>query len=354
MLLLDALVRYPTITLLLLLCFLCLRDGRAQAATRYSAILCFVIAMLMLGTSHPVLALPESVLPFIWLLTTANLGWVWLVGQAVFTDDFKAGRTVYIGFALLIIFDISVWAQNAEAITVSSTVSAISLALYLVTSISMMLHIAWIAIKGRADDMVEGRRKFRLYFVLALSLIVLLIIISEKAIGARDPVLFNTVRVALTFPLVLAGFLWLTRVHPEHLAFERLRPAELQPVAIDPRDAALLSALEEKMQTEKIYTRPGLTIRELAEELKTPEHRLRVLINQGLGHRNFSGFLNGYRIEAVKAMMAEPENTRLPVLTMAMDVGYNSLAPFNRAFKSVTGMTPSAYRQSILINSENI
>jgi AraC-like DNA-binding protein len=35
----------------------------------------------------------------------------------------------------------------------------------------------------------------------------------------------------------------------------------------------------------------------------------------------------------------------VPVLTIALDAGFSSLGPFNRAFKAETGMTPSEFRR---------
>ncbi|RTM02125.1 MAG: AraC family transcriptional regulator, partial [Bradyrhizobiaceae bacterium] len=35
----------------------------------------------------------------------------------------------------------------------------------------------------------------------------------------------------------------------------------------------------------------------------------------------------------------------VPVITIAMDAGFQSLGPFNRAFKAVTGVTPTEYRR---------
>ena len=102
------------------------------------------------------------------------------------------------------------------------------------------------------------------------------------------------------------------------------------------------------MDNDETYTEMGLTIRNLAERLKTPEHRLRLMINKGLGHRNFSAFLNTFRIKAAKAALSDPENARLPVITIAMDVGFASLSPFNRAFKAAEGLTPTEYRQATL------
>lgn len=350
MLLLDVLIRYPTIAMLLILSGLCLRDGWHKTPMRYSAILCFVIAALLLATSHPSLALPSVILKGMWVITTANLIWVWFAGRAMFEDDFKLGLLEYAGLVGLLLCDGAAYAVNE--ITSLAPYKSVFVAIYLTLSGSMMLHLAYVAIKGRGDDMVEARRKFRLYFVLALVVIVTLIIFSEKIVGNSNSVWFNTARAAAIFPLVLAAVIWMLRADPERLAFETLTRLAPEPAKVDPRDHLLLQELTDKMEIEKIYTRPSLTIRELSEALKTPEHRLRSLINQGLGYRNFSTYLNGYRVDAVKHMMADPQNSRLPVLTMAMDVGYNSLAPFNRAFKSVTGQTPTSYRQSLLKTSD--
>ena len=96
------------------------------------------------------------------------------------------------------------------------------------------------------------------------------------------------------------------------------------------------------------YRTPGLTIARLAEHLTTPEHRLRSLINQRLGHRNFSSFLNRHRIDEAKQILSNPEQVDLPVLTIAMDLGYNSLPTFNRAFRSEAAETPTDFRRKAI------
>ncbi len=86
----------------------------------------------------------------------------------------------------------------------------------------------------------------------------------------------------------------------------------------------------------------------LAGRLGIPEYRLRRLINRRLGHRNFSSFVNGYRLAEARAALADPSQAEVPILTIALDTGFQSLAPFNRAFKVTAGMTPSAYRRQCL------
>ena len=99
------------------------------------------------------------------------------------------------------------------------------------------------------------------------------------------------------------------------------------------------------MTTERAYRQDGLTIGTLAQQLGLPEYRLRRLINQALGYRNFNSFVNRYRIAEAKSALADPRQTEVPVLTIALDAGFSSLGPFNRAFKAETGTTPSDYRR---------
>jgi hypothetical protein len=60
-------------------------------------------------------------------------------------------------------------------------------------------------------------------------------------------------------------------------------------------DARLAAALDRLMQEDRIYRDEGLSVSSLALKLKLPEHRLRRLINQQLGHRNFNAFVNQWR-----------------------------------------------------------
>ena len=92
----------------------------------------------------------------------------------------------------------------------------------------------------------------------------------------------------------------------------------------------------------------ALTIGSLAVELGVQEYRLRQLINEGLGHRNFNAFLNHYRLEDARGALADPAQRQVPVLTIAMDAGFQSIGPFNRAFKAATDLTPTEFRRLAL------
>jgi AraC-like DNA-binding protein len=116
---------------------------------------------------------------------------------------------------------------------------------------------------------------------------------------------------------------------------------------LSPSELVLQEKLDQAM-AEGIYRTPGMSIAGLAAHLETPEHRLRALINQRLGHRNFSAFLNRYRIAEAQQILSDKAHVDLPVLTIAMDLGYNSLPTFNRAFRSETSQTPTDFRRKAI------
>ena len=125
-----------------------------------------------------------------------------------------------------------------------------------------------------------------------------------------------------------------------------------QPVALTLADHAVLAQLERLMGVERLYRREDLNIGALAATLGLPEYRLRRLINQGLGHRNFAGFVNAWRLGDARAALADPQQAEVPVLTIALDAGFASIGPFNRAFKADTGLTPTVFRARALGGGE--
>jgi AraC-like DNA-binding protein len=116
----------------------------------------------------------------------------------------------------------------------------------------------------------------------------------------------------------------------------------------------LLRRLDHLMTVERIYRQEGLSIGALAAKLDLPEYRLREVINEALGYRNFNAFLNRYRLDDAKAALSDASQREVPVLTIAMDAGFQSIGPFNRAFKADTGQTPTEFRREALARSQAV
>ena len=92
----------------------------------------------------------------------------------------------------------------------------------------------------------------------------------------------------------------------------------------------------------RFYAVHGATIGDLSNQLGIAEYRMRTMINKELGYRNFNQFLNEFRIvEASERLLSE---RKLPILSIALDIGFKSLSSFNKAFKDTHGRTPSEFR----------
>jgi AraC-like DNA-binding protein len=198
-------------------------------------------------------------------------------------------------------------------------------------------------------DLVERRRRLRLFIVGASALYIGAIALLQLA-GAPAGHETGLPNIAASLGLLaIAGIVaWsLLRVDTEQALFVAARLGVARPITADaePVDKELLTALERSMAVDKTHRQEGLTIGGLAEKLGVPEYRLRRLINQALGYRNFNSFLNDHRIAEVKAALLDPTQAEVPVLTLALDAGFSSLGPFNRAFKTETGMTPSQFKR---------
>jgi AraC-like DNA-binding protein len=111
------------------------------------------------------------------------------------------------------------------------------------------------------------------------------------------------------------------------------------------------------MEKEQPYLMPALTLDKLAAQLKMQPRILSHLINRHFAC-NFFEFINSYRVEESKRMLADPLCAEKNMLDLMYDVGFNSKASFNTLFKKKVGMTPSEFRkqavaqQKILIASE--
>jgi len=102
--------------------------------------------------------------------------------------------------------------------------------------------------------------------------------------------------------------------------------------------------LFEKISNEKLYTDPTLTLKKLAEFLSIPYYQLSQIINQKM-EKNFTDFINEYRIEEAKRLLANPANRDKKIEGIAYDAGFNTPSSFYAAFKKFTECTPTQYRK---------
>ncbi|BFM15787.1 hypothetical protein R50073_19700 [Maricurvus nonylphenolicus] len=105
------------------------------------------------------------------------------------------------------------------------------------------------------------------------------------------------------------------------------------------------------MQDEELYLDSELTLPILAEKTGLSTHQVSQVINSQMG-QNFFSFVNNYRIQRAKELLTDTEAPSMPVIDLAMEVGFKSKSSFYEAFKKTTGMTPLQYKKSLDQSSE--
>lgn len=105
---------------------------------------------------------------------------------------------------------------------------------------------------------------------------------------------------------------------------------------------ALGRTWRDKTQTGGWWREPDLTLAEVARRLGTNTGYLSRAINDGLG-MNFNEMINRMRAEEVDRRIDAGDAG--PLTQIALDAGFSSKATFNRAYRAVYGLSPSARRR---------
>jgi AraC-like DNA-binding protein len=193
---------------------------------------------------------------------------------------------------------------------------------------------------GKNTDLDEARIQLRKYFTYFIGLIVLITILSELGLDDSEQqlprllqrtaiLLFNTLFIVINFSV--KSRLFDTR---------KKKPGVRHP--------ELIEKIQSVMLDQELYRQEKLTIGQLAAAIGEQEYKVRKVINQEMGYRNFIDFTNSYRIKEATDLLKDRSKTELTILEIAYKTGFNSIGPFNRSFKQATGLTPTDYRNKHL------
>ncbi len=96
-------------------------------------------------------------------------------------------------------------------------------------------------------------------------------------------------------------------------------------------------------ENDKIYTDNTLSLVKLAKRLNTSTHQLSQAINTEM-QQTYYELLANYRIKEAQNRIKTKTNEKIE--SIAYQVGYNSISAFNTAFKKITGLTPTEFKNA--------
>lgn len=387
-LLLDAALRGVLLALLLLLALVLGRDRPRLPAARAGVLLTLGLCVQVIGATpmFEVLVPRGWQAPFV-AVSVGNAVLFWVFVQALFDDDF-ALRPLHVLAWLAVA---AVATLNCALVAGSASVLApMTMGVQRAVPLVFAALAAMAAASQWRADLVEGRRRLRVFIVVTgvgysvgmlivrlasphgqlpdllatvdvAMLLLIVAVVAWRMLRLAGSELFPVARAPVAVPAVVLQASWkeeevVAPVPVEAPAPEREReplpePAPQPTTDTDPAEARLAEFLQRAMAVDHVYRSEDLSIASLAARLSVPEYRLRRLINQRLGHRNFNAFVNGFRLAEAMAALADPSKRELPVLTIALTAGFQSIGPFNRAFKAATGLTPTEFRKQKLAES---
>lgn len=302
------------------------------------------------------------------IVAMSSVGWFWLMVMALFNDCDEYKPIMFAAPGSLALLAIAHQLPGDSMMPVIWTVSTLAQAGFAIAALIIVVR-SW------KDDLIESRRRVRGPFMAGVALYILSISgfnIWEVFFGAV-PDWYPMFNAAMLTLCVLAGAFTFIEARGEMFG-EDAEPAPIrQPepavrtvipaaagnghaepnglgaqIAIDRAAKADLERLECLMSKDEVWKEEGLTIASLALRAGIPETQLRRLINDCLGYRNFPSYVNAHRIAAAKSRLANPTEARVSISTIAYDIGFASLGPFNRAFKEEAGVSPSEWRRKAL------
>jgi AraC-like DNA-binding protein len=351
---LNLLLRGGAMLLLIFIATSLLTDYPRVVAARLGALFALGVAAFALYSAPGLTAPPRWWQMPVTALNSGNMFVFWLFTRALLDDAFVLRPWHLAAWGILAaagVLNCFVFVpQNLWAAVPTGAV--LTLAPVLLAALSVAQSFA--AWRG---DLVEGRRRLRMMIVAATAGYSILMTFVALASGDVRLAFSSTANafglaalsllIAWQLMRVVGGELFEAQRIVESAFGKEASAAEHRAITqkFEAPDPTAIRVLETLMRVENLYREESLSIGALANRMGLPEYKLRRLINQGLGFRNFNAFLNAYRIDEAKRALGDSSQATVPVLTIAMDAGFQSLGPFNRAFKAVTGMTPTEFRR---------
>lgn len=102
------------------------------------------------------------------------------------------------------------------------------------------------------------------------------------------------------------------------------------------------------LKATEVYKNSNLTVVDLAALVHLHPKRVSQTINQ-YSNKNFNHFINEFRVDEAKKLLANPGYDHLTIEAIFKDSGFNSKSVFNTVFKQETGETPSTFKKSLKI-----
>lgn len=332
-------------------------EPRAASARVFAVLAIFIVFYLVRGMSGPNIEPPFRVDLSGWNLLinvgiSAICGLFMIYCFLIFQELSQFPIPLAIAFAIQVVLDFIISLLNLSGATLQSgsALALLSVAMDVLQLLFVTFAIYW-TLKGWRSDLVEDRRVLRWFIIGLQGALLFSVVFVENFLLPGGSAGNATEQAVIVYAIaILTLGMLIAAMHFDFVSLSYMvrKVTERSEVPMQEGGTTFdVESFDRAFKDEHLYREAGLTIAGLARKLNVPEYRLRAFIHKQLGFRNFNAMLHQYRIEDASRALADKANQSVPVLTIALTVGYQSITPFNNAFRELKGVTPSEYRKKM-------
>lgn len=163
---------------------------------------------------------------------------------------------------------------------------------------------------------------------------------------------YDTIWITVPFFIYIVGYFSLKQ--PELFRIVKQEPMKVHSKRLNDFEATQLKiSLKNLLKDEQVFLENNLTLGELAKRLNASANDVSWLLNNEY-KASFYDFINEYRIKEFINRIHVNSHAHQTILSIAMDVGFNSKSTFNKVFKVQVGVTPSEYIKNLKKNRPQV
>ncbi len=304
------------------------------------------VAAIMSFTARNFIDEPSLTLAYLLdIASCITCGIAWLLARGLFKPSGSRANWPVNLVASFFVFSVTLHVADHLGATREGIFGFLGRVNLLIGSTVLVLPI-FEALDGIKNEINRQERTFRITFLSGyVSLILISFIVALPGFGPWE---IGT-QLILSWVALAGGMLavWFRLNHP--LANESKRKSlHSKSLIIDP---TLGPKILETLQTERIFLDSQIKISDLANRLKEPDYKVTQAITNDLGFKNFNQMMNSYRIQEAIRLLSDLKYSHCSILSIAMNSGFGSIGPFNRAFKDQTETTPRAFRREQILGA---
>jgi len=286
------------------------------------------------------------------IMGTGGCAWFWFLCCTLFRDRQDLKPRLFIWVPVIITIEvIDVLVPHTGTTGIAYEMRRVFSNAASMVCIASIVFVCNEILTGYSKIRSTAERHFRIVFLSVYSLLMGVAMLWVSGAGA-DSFAAEWKAVLLTACAIaaLAGsraaIHYRLRLSREKAArFERTHFVSMHDESLELLAQKILNAIG----NETLLTTPYLKVSEFADHIGEQEYKVTRCITSCLQYRNFNHFLNSYRIDRAQGIFNDPNSRHLTIATIAFDCGFNSIGPFNRAFKQYTGMTPREFRRQMAL-----